>query len=136
MAPKQSCLAGGDDLWLRQQLAEMKEVSIEQIGRIRMTPENMPSLVDVGVILMGQSASNSSLMLQRLFQAHPDLTQKVSQVSFGGRGGNRDSLVPNNLATLIEIIFFLPGRAAAKVRLAAAQLFVRYLGGDLSLTSS
>jgi hypothetical protein len=35
----------------------------------------------------------------------------VSQVSFGGRGGNRESLVPNDVAALIEIIFLLPGSA-------------------------
>jgi len=134
MAPKQSRHEGSADLALRQHLAEMKKVSLEFVGRIRMTPTKMPSLVDVGVILTGQSASNSSLMLQRLFQAHPDLTAKCSQIKFGGRG-NQETPVPNNLATLIEIIFLLPGRAAAKVRQSAAQIFVRYLGGDLSLIS-
>ena len=98
-----------------------------------MTPENMPSLVDVGAILTGNSTHDVAQILRRMFVANLELGTKCSQVSFGGRGGNRDSLVPNNLTTLIEIIFLLPGRAAAKVRLAAAQLFVRYLGGDLSL---
>ena len=132
MAPKQSRLAAGDDLWLRQQLAEMKEVSIEQIGRIRMTPENMPSLVDVGVILTGKTASNVARDFQVILDRYPELTQKVSQIKFGGRG-NQNTPVPRDLATLIEIIFLFPGRAAAKVRLAAAQLFVRYIGGNLSL---
>ena len=46
MAPKRN---GGDvDLALRQQLAEMKRVPLEQVGRIRMTPDKLPSLVDVG----------------------------------------------------------------------------------------
>lgn len=40
---------------------------------------------------------------------------------------------PRTLPSLIEIIFLLPGRAAAQVRQAAAQFFVRYLGGDLTL---
>jgi len=133
MAPNQSRQDGGADLALRQQLAQIKRVPLEQVGRIRMTPEKLPSLVDVGVILTGQSASNTSVTLQRLLQTHPDLTAKCSQVSFGGRGGNRQSLVPNDLATLIEIIFLLPGRAAAQVRQEAAKIFVRYLGGDLRL---
>ena len=41
---------------LRQQLAEIKKVSLEEVGRIRMTPEKMPSLVDVGVILTGKAS--------------------------------------------------------------------------------
>jgi hypothetical protein len=57
----------------------------------------------------------------------------LSQYNFSGRGGNRDSLVPKDLATLIEIIFLLPGRAAAQVRRSAAEIFVRYYGGDLAL---
>ena len=133
MAPKQSRHDGGADLALRQQLAEIKKVSLEEVGRIRMTPQKMPSLVDVVVILTEQASKNAASTIQRLLQAHPDLARKVSQLKFGGRGGNRDSLVPKDLATLIEIIFLLPGRSAAKVRQSAAQIFVRYLGGDLSL---
>jgi DNA segregation ATPase FtsK/SpoIIIE-like protein len=132
MAPKQSRHDGGADLALRQQLAEIKKVSLEEVGRIRMTPEKMPSLVDVVVILTEQASKNAALTVQRLLQAHPDLTTKCSQIKFGGRG-NQDTPVPKNLATLIEIIFLLPGRSAAKVRQSAAQIFVRYLGGDLSL---
>ena len=107
MAPKQSRHDGGADLALRQQLAEIKKVSLESVGRIRMTPEKMPSLVDVGVILTGKTASNVARDLQVILDKHPDLTQKVSQIKFGGRG-NQDTPVPKNLATLIEIIFLLP----------------------------
>jgi hypothetical protein len=98
-----------------------------------MTPEKMPSLVDVGVILTGKTARHVARDLQVIMDTHPELAQKVGQVQFGGRGGNRDSFVPKNLAALLEIIFLLPGRSAAKVRQSAAQIFVRYLGGDLSL---
>jgi hypothetical protein len=132
MAPKQSRHEGGADLALRQQLAEMKKVSLESVGRIRMTPEKMPSLVDVGVILTGKTASNVARDLQVILDKYPEVTQKVSYFQFGGQG-QRDAPVPKNLATLIEIIFLLPGRSAAKVRQSAAQIFVRYLGGDLSL---
>ena len=52
-----------------------------------MTPEKLPSLVDVGVILTGQSSSNISVTLRRLFQAYADLTAKCSQVNFGASGG-------------------------------------------------
>ena len=132
MAPKQSRHDGGADLWLRQQLAEIKQVPLEQVGRIRMTPEKLPSLVDVGVILTGKAPRHVADDLAAIMRKHPDLSEKVGQIKFGGRG-NHNTPVPKDLAGLIEIIFLLPGRAAAQVRRAAAQVFVRYLGGDLSL---
>lgn len=110
----------------------MKRVPLEQVGRIRMTPDKMPSLVDVGSSLMNTSSNDAGTVLRRMFERYPDLNQKICRVSFGGRG-NRETPVPKDVAALIEIIFLLPGRAAAQVRQSAAQIFVRYLGGDLTL---
>ena len=130
MAPKRN---GGDvDLALRQQLAEMKRVPLEQVGHIRMTPDKLPSLVDVTGILCDKNSNDSAEVVRTIVNRH-DLKDKLLQVKFGGRGGHRESLVPKDLAALIEIIFLLPGRAAAQVRRVAAQIFVRYLGGDLTL---
>ena len=61
-----------------------------------MTPEKLPSLVDVGVILTGKTSSNVARDLQVIFEKHNELTQKVSQIKFGGRG-NRESPVPKDL---------------------------------------
>ena len=44
------------DLPLRRQLAELKGVPLEKIGRIRMTPDKLPALVDVGMILTDKHA--------------------------------------------------------------------------------
>jgi hypothetical protein len=84
MAPKQSRQDGGADLWLRQQLAEIKRVPLEQVGRIRMTPEKMPSLVDVGVILTGKAPRHVADDLAAIMRKHSDLSDKVGKVSFGG----------------------------------------------------
>ena len=72
MAPKQSRQDGGADLWLRQQLAEIELVPLEQVGCIRMTPEKLSSLVDVGVILTGKASRNVSRDLQDILNKHPD----------------------------------------------------------------
>ena len=120
------------DLALRQQLAEMKRVPLEQVGRIRMTPDKLPSLVDVTSILCEKDNNASGEVVRNIISYH-DLNGIILKVKFGGRGGNHDTPVPKDLAALIEIIFLLPGRAAAQVRRVAAQIFVRYLGGDLTL---
>ena len=133
MAPKQlRHVDAGADLALRQQLAEIKRVPLEQVGRIRMTPEKMPSLVDVGVALTGKAARHVADDLTAIMHKHPEVSEKVGHFRFGGQG-QRSTPIPKDLAALVEIIFLLPGRAAAQVRQAAAQIFVRYLGGDLSL---
>jgi hypothetical protein len=62
-----------------------------------MTPEKMPSLVDVGVILTGNNSHDVAQVLRRMFSAHIDLGTKCSQVKFGGRGGNHDTPVPRDL---------------------------------------
>jgi hypothetical protein len=120
------------DLPLRQQLAELKRVPLEQVGRIRMTEQRMPALVDVAVILTGKEARHAAEDLSGIMTKHPEVAEKLGHFRFGGQG-QRNALVPQDLPTLIEVIFLLPGRAAAQVRSAAAQIFVRYLGGDLSL---
>jgi hypothetical protein len=98
------------DLPLRRQLAELKGVPIEKIGRIRMTPDKLPALVDVGMILTDKHARHVARDIQTILTNIPDLAQKMGQYKFSGRGGNRNSLVPKDLATLIEIIFLLPDR--------------------------
>ena len=49
----------------------------------------------------------------------------------GQRGGSPSEVV--DIPTALQIIMVLPGRTAAKVRLGASVLMVRFLAGDLSL---
>jgi hypothetical protein len=58
--------------------------------------------------------------------------QRLPMYALFLEGTQRDTPVAD-LATIIEIIMLLPGRAAAGVRMEVCKLFVRYLGGDLSL---
>ena len=55
-----------------------------------------------------------------------------SSFRFPGRGQWKETPVAE-LRTIVEIIMVLPGRAAARVRKAAADVMVRYLGGDPTL---
>ena len=63
------------------------------------------------------------------------MTTNCSDVKFPdarGRKGQRASPV-TDARGIVEIIMLLGGRQAARVRRQAAELLVRYLGGDLSL---
>jgi hypothetical protein len=45
---------------LRRQLVEIKHMTLNEVGRIRMTAQKLPPLVDIGVILTGKGFSNMS----------------------------------------------------------------------------
>lgn len=118
---------------LRRQLAELKKVPLSQIGRIRVTNDGLPCIVNVAAIMMNTSLSNAARDVRRMLQRFPDLNQKLIQVHFGGRGGNRESQVPKDVPALIEFILLFPGQAAAQIRRQAAEIFVLHYGVDLAI---
>ena len=76
-------------------------------------------------------AHGQAEVLQRLKEAYPEVGQDLSNFRFAGRG-QRDTPVADSRG-IVEIIMVIPGRAAARVRKAAADVMVRYLGGNPSL---
>jgi len=89
------------------------------------------SIIDVTMNITGLDSQNSAHAVQTLFGKFPEVCAKVTHFQFEGQG-QRDTPVAQ-LATVVEIIMLLPGRMAALVRQKCAEVFVRYLGGDLSL---
>ena len=61
----------------------------------------------------------------------PQFSTNCRNYRFPGRGQKKTPIT--DLRGAIELTFLLPGRHAAQVRRQAAELLVRYLGGDLSL---
>ena len=89
------------------------------------------AVYDVLQVVTGCSAHNCSNVFSRVSQAFPEVNTGCSNFKFSGRG-QRETPVAE-LRTIVEIIMVLPGRAASQVRKAAADVMVRYLGGDPSL---
>ena len=105
--------------------------------RIRRTDEVPPrvSIIDVVAAITSHSQSNSALTFARLKEEYPDVVVNCSEARFPdarGRRGQKDTPVADAKG-IAEIIMLLPGQQAARVRRQAAELFVRYLGGDLTL---
>jgi hypothetical protein len=124
--------ASGDDTELRRQLALLLKLPLEEIGRIRMTVEKQPSLIDVISIITRKNNDESSGAWRTILDRFPEVRENLSNIHFPGQG-QRPTPVAQNLRTLIQVIFLLPGQQAALVRQAAAEVFVRFMGGDLSL---
>ncbi len=82
-------------------------------------------------MVTGCSAHKCSNVFSRVSEAFPEVLTGCSNFKFSGRG-QRETPVAE-VRTIVEIIMVLPGRAASQVRKAAADVMVRYLGGDPSL---
>ena len=103
------------------------------VTKIRKTAEDPPrvSVLDAIALITGHGPTVCSHTLQRLKEAFPEVGSDLANFKFPGRG-QRDTPVIDAQG-IVEIIMVLPGRAAARARRAAAEVMVRYLGGDPGL---
>jgi hypothetical protein len=123
--------ATGDDKELRKHFSSLLKVPLGDIGRIRMTPQKQPALIDVISIVTRKPKNDSAEVWRRLEKQ----SRAVKANCFDGAfpGNSRRTPIAKDLKTLIQVIFMLPGREASTVRQAAAEVFIRFMGGDLSL---
>jgi hypothetical protein len=114
-------------------MVSMVQLDDDSVQQVRKTAESPPrvSVIDVIRLITESSSSESSHTFKRLEDAFPEVGHFVSNFKFPGRG-QRDTPV-TDAEGITQIIMLLPGRAAAIARQSAANVVVRYLGGDVSL---
>ena len=113
------------------ELVQLSESSLQQIRKTNDTPP-MVSVFDVISAIKGCSSNAASVSWKRLNEAHPETTTFCHTYNF--RSDGRGSPTPVTTASgIARIIMLLPGKAAAGLRKTAADLLVRYLGGDTTL---
>ena len=103
---------------------------------IRKTSENPARIrvIDVVAAITGHrsnGSSNAAVIFMRLKNDHPEVIANCSDLKFPGRGQRKTPVA--SVRGIVEIIMLLPGQHAARVRRQAAELLVRYLGGDLAI---
>ena len=119
------------DKELRWGLARLLGVKVSTIGSLRKTVDQKVSVIDVTAAVTGRGKHGSAEAVRTICQNFPEVGGKIGHLSFPGPGQRETPIA--DLATMIEIIMLLPGTVAAKVRVEASKLLVRYLGGDLKL---
>jgi hypothetical protein len=115
---------------LPQELAVL--LDREGLPKVRRTPTGEYSLADIGMAITGKNANHAAEDLRIVMSRFPEVTVGLSDYKFSGRG-HRTPTPVGNLAKVVEYIMLLPGKTAARVRVKAATILVRYLGGDLRL---
>jgi hypothetical protein len=111
-------------------LVQLDEDSVQQIRKTAESPPRV-SVYDVLSAVTGYTPNNCVNLWQRLSDQFPEVTTHSSNFKFPGRG-QRDTPV-TDAEGITQILMLLPGRAAAIARQSAANVVVRYLGGDTSL---
>ena len=116
-----------------QMMLCLAELTDGSVTKIRKTLEDPPrvAIYDVLQLVTGCSSNSCSIVYQRITEAFPEVLTKVSVFKFSGRG-QRDTPI-TDAHGIVELLMVMPGKAAAKARRGAAEVMVRYLGGDMSL---
>lgn len=110
---------------LQQTFPEFKDATV------RIDHESMrASVIDVTQLVTQRDHRYAAKILKRILQGNIELGTKCPQLRINGKG--RLTSVAD-AATLIEIIFLLPGRMAKEFRRESALYICRLLGGDESL---
>ena len=114
-------------------MVHLVDISDNSVQGIRKTAEVPPrvSVYDVLGALTGYTSAQYNHLFSRLTQQYPEILALCTNFKFTGRG-QRDTPV-TDAEGIIQIIMLLPGRTAAMARQSAANVIVRYLGGDVSL---
>jgi hypothetical protein len=110
-----------------QVLAELSDASVSHIRKTDEAPPRVSILDSIGLLAGVQQAKRTWCLLRR---AHPEVDAVTASFRFPGRG--RETPV-TNAQGIVFILMHLPGRATALLRAKAAELVVRYLGGDPTL---
>ena len=114
-------------------MMSMVQLDDDSVQQIRKTAESPPriSVYDVLGAVTGYARDDRSQLFHRLCQQFPEVLTICQDFKFSGKGQRQTPVT--DAEGITQIIMLLPGRAAAIARQSAANVVVRYLGGDVSL---
>ena len=115
---------------IQQQLSTLLGRDVQQIRKTNEQPANI-SVIDVVQAITGMTKSNAGNYFDRVKRSNPEVSTNCRNYSFPGRGQRKTPVT--DVRGLVELVLILPGARAKQIRRQAAELLVRYLGGDLAL---
>ena len=114
-------------------MMSLSDLNGESAWRIRKTAEDPArvSVVDTIAAFAEQDARAAAHTWQRLSQNYPEVCKNVTHFQFSGQGQRPTPVA--DARTIIEVCMIIPGKVAGRYRTRAADIIVRYMGGDPSL---
>jgi len=109
-------------------LSQLTDTSVLQI---RKTDDSPPRVSVIDTIRSFTGVQQPDWTWRQLKNAHPEVHGLTTDFKFEGQGQKKTPVA--DARGIVRIIMLLPCRAAAPVRAKAADVLVRYLGGDPSL---
>jgi hypothetical protein len=107
----------------------------EQLHAVRKK-DGLVAVFDVLQLITGCARNNARVLWLRLLEAHPELATICSQFKFNTRGRGCHQETPAvDAKGMVQVLMALPGPAAVQFMLKAADVLVRYLGGDETLAA-
>jgi len=120
----------------RADLARLLQKDPEELGRIRKVEGSPPrySLVDVMVCITGQRIDHAKRTLDEVLLRDEDVTHQVGVIPLVDATGRRMQRTPvADIQTVLRVIIQLPCRGLGPLKREICEIFVRFMGGDLSL---
>ena len=102
----------------------------EDVQQVRKTAEVPPrvSVIDVLTAITGHDRNVAASDLRRLVAKYPDLRDKVD-FEYQFQGARQRKTPVAGVGAIVEIVMFVTGPCAARLRQEVAELMVRYWGG-------
>lgn len=115
---------------IQTELSVLVGRKVERIRKIDGVQKHV-SVIDVVMAMTDTNRNRAAEYFRRLSESHPEVKASSFNFKFKGRG---QRLTPvTDAKGIVAIIMLLPGRQAAYVRRQAAELLLRYIGGDMGL---
>jgi hypothetical protein len=116
-----------------QELARVLDKDAVHMPNIRKTDETPPriSALDVAMAVTGKDNNQAARAIRDITAAHPEVKHFLFNFQFPGQGQRKTPVT--DVRGIVEVVMLLPGKRAATARRQAAEILVRYMGGDVSL---
>ena len=123
-------LPGGQQATVEREFSALLGRGVTRLRKTDETPARI-SVIDVAVAICGYDFRTASNVVGRICEIYEGVRTNIGAFKFPGRGQRPTPVTDARGA--VELAFLLPGRHAARIRRKAADLLVRWLGGDCGI---
>jgi len=115
---------------IHQQLSTLLGYPVKRIRVTEEVPRRI-SVIDLLTAITRKDGNHAAEDLGFVKKKYPDVTENFGDFKFRGQGQRKTPVT--DVRGAVELILVLPGAHASQILKQAAELLVKYLGGDLAI---